>query len=86
MAVPSQLEDAAPDAGDTAFLEQSHLTYVVPYKTGVDIKEEIEDAIAQKKPLEDIETRSWLFFGMHSRNPLLPESSRVSQYSFIDAR
>lgn len=72
MAVPSQLEDAVPDAGDTAFLEQSHLTYVINYGTDVDIKETIESAIAQGKPLEDIETRSWLFFGMHLCTPCLP--------------
>lgn len=72
MAVPSQPEDAAPDAGDTVFLEQSHLTYVVPYGTNVDIKETIQSAISQKKPLEDIETRSWLFFGMHLCYPYSP--------------
>lgn len=66
MAVPSQLEDTASDTRDTVFLEQSHLTYVIPYGTNVDIKEIIEGAISQKKPLEDTETRTWLFFGMHS--------------------
>lgn len=63
MAVPSRLEDTAPD---TLFLEQSHLTYVIPYGTNVDVKEIIEGAISRKKPLEDIETRTWLFFGMRS--------------------
>lgn len=72
MAVPSQPEDATPDAGDTAFLEQSHLTYVIPYGTDVDIKEEVENAIAREKALEDIETRSWLFFGMRPCNIYSP--------------
>lgn len=74
MAVPSELEDTAPD---TLFLEQSYLTYVIPYGTNVDIKETIEGAIAQKKPLEDIETRSWLFFGMHLCD-LYPPGALVS--------
>lgn len=64
MAVPSQFEDA-PEAGDAAFLEQAHLTYLIPSGTDVDIKADIENAIAQKKPLGDIDTRSFLFFGMH---------------------
>lgn len=85
MAVPSQLEDSTPDAGDTAFLEQAHLTYVIPHGTDLNIKEEIEHALAHQKPLEDIETRSWLFFGMFPCNLHSP-GAFVSQYSFIDAR
>lgn len=65
MAVPSYFDDAAPEAGDTAFLQQSYLTYIIPFGTDVDIKAEVENAITQKKPIEDIETRPFLFFGMH---------------------
>lgn len=89
MAVPFQPPGSAPEAGDDAFLDQAHLTYIIPYGTEVDIKAEVENALAQKKPLEEIDSRPWLFFGMHCFYPvpqLLPMSSRVSQYSFIDAR
>lgn len=89
MAVPSQLEGTAPEAKDEAFLDRAHLTYIIPYGTEVDIKVEVENALAQKKPLEEIDSRPWLFFGMHRFYPvpqLLPMSSRVSQYSFVDAR
>ncbi|CAN8098793.1 unnamed protein product [Discula destructiva] len=62
MAVPSQVEDGTLEAGDSAFLEQSYLTYIIPHGTDVDIKSELENTIAEKKPFEEIDTRSWLFF------------------------
>ncbi|PSR99434.1 TRAPP trafficking subunit Trs65-domain-containing protein [Coniella lustricola] len=62
MAVPSQLEDAAADAGDSAFLGQSYLTYIIPFSTTVDIKAEVENAIASNRPLADINSRPWLLF------------------------
>lgn len=48
---------------DTAFLEQSFLTYTVPFRTDLDIEEEIRTAISNQQPLEDLENRPWLFFG-----------------------
>lgn len=63
MAVDSQLEEPVPEAGDNAFLEHAHLTYIIPSATDVDIKAEVEQAVAQSSPLEDVDTRSWLFFG-----------------------
>lgn len=86
MAVPNQLEDVSETGGDPAFLDHSYLTYTIPFGTGVDIEEEIKNAIEKKQPLEEIETRPWLFFGKGPYVLLLPGSSPVSQYSFIDAR
>lgn len=91
MAVPSQLEGTAAEAGDDTFLDWAHLTYIIPYGTEVDIKAEVANALAQKKPLEEIDSRPWLFFGTHCSCPVpqvtySPWSSCVSQYSFIDAR
>lgn len=66
MAVPSDLmfqDPAAQDTGDSRFLDQAYLTYVILFGTDVDIKEEIASALAKKQPLEEIESRSWLFFG-----------------------
>lgn len=65
MAVPSQHqnEDAPLEAGDSAFLEQAYLTYIIPFGTDVDIKDELQNVISKQQPLEDIESRSWLFFG-----------------------
>lgn len=65
MAVPSQPEDTASEAGDAAFLEQSELTYIIPFGTDVDVKETIQRAIFKKQPLEEIDSRTWLFFGRH---------------------
>lgn len=74
MAVPSQLEDAVADSGDSAFLGQSYLTYIIPFSTSVNIKAEVENAIASSRPLADIESRPWLLFGKkpswHTAPPL----------------
>lgn len=66
MAVPSQVEDAATEAGDAAFLGQSYLTYIIPFRTDVDVKQELENAIAKSQPLADVDSRSSLLFGMLS--------------------
>lgn len=62
MADPNQLEDVSETGGDPAFLDHSYLTYTIPFGSGVDIEEEIKNAIEKKQPLEEIETRPWLFF------------------------
>ncbi|KAF3764972.1 hypothetical protein M406DRAFT_41903 [Cryphonectria parasitica EP155] len=62
MAVPSQIQDTAVGAGDSAFLAQSYLTYLIPYRTNVDMKEEVEKAIATSQPLADIASRPWFLF------------------------
>lgn len=72
MAVPSQLEDTALEAADAGFLQQSELTYIIPSGTEVDVKEEIERAISKKQPLEEIESRTWLFFGKEPPYLALP--------------
>lgn len=66
MAEFSPLEDNVPELDDSAFLEHSYLTYIIPYGTDADIGEVVKTAIAEKKPLEKLESRSWLFFGMGS--------------------
>lgn len=83
---PDQIEDVALEAGDSVFLEHSYFTYTVPFGTGVDAEEVVKNAIAEKQPLEDIEARPWLFFGTDASVVVLPGSSSVSQYLFIDAR
>lgn len=72
MAVPSQLEDVPLDAGDSAFLEQAYLTYIIPFGTDVNIEEEIQNAVSNKHTLEDIESRSWLFFGKDPSSRAIP--------------
>lgn len=66
MADPSPLGHSVPEVDDSAFLEHSYLTYILPYGTDIDISEVVKGAIAQKKPLEELESRTWLFFGMAS--------------------
>lgn len=66
MADPSPLEHDVPEVDDSAFLEHSYLTYIIPYGTDADIGEVVKAAIAEKKPLEELESRTWLFFGMGS--------------------
>lgn len=66
MAGPSPLEHDGPEVNDSAFLEHSYLTYIIPYDTDADIGEVVKAAIAEKKPLEELESRTWLFFGMGS--------------------
>lgn len=65
MAVPTHSGDGDNASGeeDTAFLEQSFLAYTVPFRTDINIEEEIRAAIAKGQPLEDLENRPWLFFG-----------------------
>lgn len=65
MAEANELEDQVFEPGDSTFLDHSYLTYTIPFGTGVDIEEEIKNAVAKKQPLEEIETRPWLFFGKH---------------------
>lgn len=78
MAAPSQHqnENAHSEAGDAAFLDQAYLTYIIPFGTDVDIEAEVRNAKSRQMPLEDIESRSWLFFGKASTRavmlPLLP--------------
>lgn len=88
MAVPTHSSDGDTASGeeDTAFLEQSFLTYTVPFRTDINIEEEVRAAIAKGQPLEDLENRPWLFFGEDLSQPILPRSSSVSQYSFVDVR
>lgn len=72
MAVPSQIEDVPLEVRDSAFLEQAHLTYIIPFETDFKIKEEITYAISKKQPLEEIESRSWLFFGKDPCSSAVP--------------
>jgi hypothetical protein len=57
---------------DDAFLEQSFLTYTVPFRTDLNIEEEVRAAIAKGQPLEDMENRPWLFFGEDLSQPTFP--------------
>lgn len=72
MAVPSQVQDIPLEAGDSAFLEQAYLTYLIPFGTDVNIEEEIANAVLKKQPLEEIESRSWLFFGKDPCSSAVP--------------
>ena len=73
MAVPTHSGDGDTASGeDTAFLEQSFLTYTVPFRTDINIEEEVRAAIAKGQPLEDLENRPWLFFGEDLSQHLLP--------------
>lgn len=65
MADPSPLEHDVPEVDDSAFLEHAYLTYIIPYDTSADVGELVKAAIAQKKSLEGLESRTWLFFGMN---------------------
>lgn len=64
--------DTASGEEDTAFLEQSFLTYTVPFKTDINIEEEVRAAISRGQPLEDFENRPWLFFGEDLCQLILP--------------
>lgn len=86
MADPLPLEHNVPELDDSAFLEHSYLTYIIPYGTDADIAEVVKAAIAEEKPLEELESRSWLFFGMGFSCPGATLKFSVSQYSFIDVR
>lgn len=74
MAVPTHSSDGDTASGeeDTAFLEQSFLTYTVPFRTDINIEEEVRAAISKGQPLEDLENRPWLFFGEDLSQPILP--------------
>ena len=74
MAVPTHSGDAGTASGedDTAFLEQSFLTYTVPFRTDPKIEEEVRAAIAKGQPLEDLENRPWIFFGEDIPQPIFP--------------
>lgn len=88
MAVPAHSGDGDPASGedDTTFLDQSFLTYTIPFRTDLNIGEEVRAAIAKGQPLEDLENRPWLFFGEDFSQPIFPRSSSVSQCSFVDVR
>lgn len=86
MAVPTKPGDSTSGEEDTAFLEQSFLAYTVPFKTTINIEEEIKAAIEKGQPLEDFENRPWLFFGEDISQLILPWDSSVSRYSFVDVR
>lgn len=77
MAVPT--EEVAPERADGDLLEKSFLSYLIPALTDIDIEDQIKRNLSQKSPLDEIESREWLFFGRHYR-PLY--STSVSQYSF----
>ncbi|KUI60420.1 hypothetical protein VP1G_07623 [Cytospora mali] len=61
MAVPNKLEDVS-ETGDSSFLDNSYFTYTIPFGTGVNIEEEIKNAVTRKQQIEEIESRPWLFF------------------------
>jgi hypothetical protein len=50
----------------TAFAEQSHLTYVVPSATGLELEDLFEDAEQGQSIIDSIQRRESLFFGMWS--------------------
>lgn len=64
MADPLPLDHATPELDDSAFLEHAYLTYIIPSSTNSNIGEVVKAAIAENKPLEELESRTWLFFGM----------------------
>lgn len=66
---PSLEHDVPNEADASAFLAHAYLTYILPYDTDVDIGEVVKAAIADKKPLEELESRTWLFFGMAILRP-----------------
>lgn len=74
MAVPTHSGDGdtAPGEEDRAFLEESFLTYTVPFRTDINIEEEVRAAVAKGQPLEDLANRPWLFFGENLSPPILP--------------
>ncbi|TPX07011.1 uncharacterized protein E0L32_011079 [Thyridium curvatum] len=62
----AQHEDT--QGGDQDFLQQSHLSYIVPYATDFDIEQVLREGEDSHKALfESIEQRPWLFFGMRQR-------------------
>lgn len=74
MAVPSHPGDGDTASGedDTAFLEQSFLAFTVPFRTDINIEDEIRTAISKGQPLEDLENRPWFFFGEDLSQPADP--------------
>jgi hypothetical protein len=74
MAAPIQSGDVGTASGedDAAFLEQSFLTYTVPFSTDFNIEEKVRAAIAKGQPLEELENRPWLFFGEEPPESIFP--------------
>lgn len=46
-----------------SFAEQSYLSYLIPYKTNVDIEELLQEAGSGSSVLDSIQQRESLFFG-----------------------
>ena len=63
MAVPEN--DAAPSDGSEArFVEQSHLSYMIPYETDLNLEEAFKSADLSRPLIESIPSRESLFFGI----------------------
>lgn len=61
MAVSTTSEVANPDH---SFLDKSYLTYLVPSATDLQVDEAFKTDGAGKSPIDGLEQREWLFFGM----------------------
>jgi hypothetical protein len=59
------------------FIERSHLTYVVPSRTNIDLEKAFENVDASRPILESIQQRATLFFGKNRPHGIPPLGSRV---------
>lgn len=63
MAVPEN--DAPPSEGSEArFVEQSHLSYMIPYETDLNLEEAFETVDLSRPLVESLPRRKSLFFGI----------------------
>ena len=68
MAVPEN--DTVPNEGsDARFVEQSHLSYAIPYETDLSLEEAFKSVDLSRPLLDSIPRRKSLFFGILSRCP-----------------
>ena len=63
MAVPED-EVHAGDSPDARFVEQSHLTYAIPYQTDLNLEEAFSSVDPSRPLLDSIPCRKSLFFGI----------------------
>lgn len=59
-----QLSSFAPPDPSLNFAEHSHLTYIIPSSTAIDLEDAFKDIEAGKSVFDHIEQRESLFFGM----------------------
>lgn len=77
MAVP---ENDAPssEGSDARFVEQSHLSYMIPYETDLNLEEQFKSLDPSRPLIDSIPRRKSLFFGICSSVPFPPPKSTLA--------